>query len=133
MPPLPPNTDVAKVLNTDILVYPQDDDETIQNKINLAKVKEYLAEYLAEGGEVTDFLGHYHYQLSSAYTLRQAAHQEMLALLRDGDSDAAELYVLEANKILDKEGIMPISFTPEFAAFAKKRGEELRRAREQEE
>jgi hypothetical protein len=103
-----PREDLAKIFETDILVYDEDDEQTVAAKINVAKAKEYLKEYLEQGGTPDGFLTYYHDQLRAAHQEWMLARKQALDLIKAGDAEGALLYAEEQNKDFAKRGIKPI-------------------------
>jgi hypothetical protein len=108
LPRVPPREDFAKIFETDILVYDEDDEQTVAAKINVAKAKEYLKEYLEQGGTPDGFLTYYHDELRAAHQEWMLARKQALDLIKAGDAEGALLYVQEQNRAFAERGIKPI-------------------------
>ena len=111
-PPLPrlaQSEDIGKILESDIAVFDDDSEEAFAAKANVAYAKQVLRSYLAGGGTVETFLGHYQEQLVEASREWRAAQSNAARLLREGEPGEAELYVEEENQRLAEKGIKPIA------------------------
>lgn len=115
-PPLPrihAREDVAKVLNTDILVYDEDTQASVERKANVAHAKQLMKEYLAQGGKAEDFLDFFHKELTSAFDEWKEAQRQTMELSRSGDQEAAVKFAEEQNKKFEQRGmrqvIVPLS------------------------
>ena len=111
LPRVPPREDFAKIFETDILVYDEDDEQTVAAKINVAKAKEYLKEYLEQGGTPDGFLTYYHDELRAAHQEWMLARKQALDLIKAGDEELAARYVEAQNKVFAERGIKAI-FAP---------------------
>lgn len=109
---LPKGEDISKILNADIMVYDTDTEKQLEQKANVAKAKELLKEYLAQGGTAEQFLEHYHGILEQAAAERNAFQKQMIDLAKQGNLDAAYLYMDEANKTLSAKGYLLLKPTP---------------------
>ncbi len=109
---LPKGEDIAKMLQSDIIVYDTDTEKQIEQKANVAKAKEMLKEYLSKGGTTDQFVEYFHGVLEEAAAERSALQQQMFELAKKGDQDATTLFMEEANKTLGAKGYLLLKPTP---------------------
>lgn len=102
---LPMGEDIGEILNRPVDIFEDDDEKTVEIKENLAKMKEEMKQYIAEGGTAENFLLWYHNELSKDYEDWKAAQNYVVQLLKDGNLEEAEQYAAEANADLSKRGV----------------------------
>ena len=107
-------TNIIKILDTNITLYETDDETVAQQKANVAYAKQLLKEYLAAGGNTSDFLKFYHEQLTNAFEERRKAQQQFSEILKAGDEKGASDFFEEKNKALSEKGIAPLTVPPGF-------------------
>ena len=106
---LPMNENVEKMLAKDIALYDDDDEKVVESKENTARMKQELKKYIAEGGKPENFLAYYHAELTKAYDEWKGSQQYVVELLRAGDKQGAEKYVLEQNVKFQERGIREVA------------------------
>ncbi len=114
LPMLPPgeNENIGKILESNILVFDDDDERTQQEKENVAYAKQLLKAYLAEGGTTETFLKYYHDELTKAFEEWRDAQKKMMALVKAGDAEVVAEYIEAQNKDFEERGIRQITLPP---------------------
>lgn len=121
MPPLPhlsPNdeklNDDALLATTNVLVIYENDGAKLEGiKVDVADIKEQLAEIVAGGGNVADALNELRDYQNDGVKLRKKAIERINAI--EDDDEAADFFI-KVNKTLEAEGIAPIK--PEEVGFS---------------
>lgn len=112
-PPLPEiysREDIAKILDTDIVVYDTDDDNVNEIKVDVAQAKSFLKKFIADGGSMKEFIDYYQEEMAKAYREREAAQSYMMELINAGDEAGALAYFEEQNAAFTAKGIKPLQF-----------------------
>lgn len=112
LPRLPQGEDIGKILSSDITVYDDDDEKTVQIKTNVAHVKQAMKEYVDAGGDPQDFLQFYRDELQSAYNERREGQAELMRRLREEGAEKAQAFADERNRELEDKGIRPLMIPP---------------------
>jgi len=114
LPMLPPgeNENIGKILESNILVFDDDDERTQQEKENVAYAKQLLKAYLAEGGTTETFLKYYHDELTKAFEEWRDAQKKMMDLVKAGEAEVAAEYIEAQNKDFEERGIRQIKLPP---------------------
>lgn len=108
LPRLNQKEEFAKILERDLIVYDNDSEKSVIQKANVAQAKQMLKTYLAQGGNVEDFLSYYHTQLLEANRMWRTAQNEITALSKTGEPNEVRAYAQELNKKLAEKGIKSI-------------------------
>jgi hypothetical protein len=112
---LPPGeTNIHKIIETNIILYETDDEDTAEQKANVAYAKQLLKEYLKEGGGTKDFLKYYHEQLNLTFEERSTAQKQFYDLIKAGDETKATEFYEAQNKTLSEKGICPLTLPLRF-------------------
>lgn len=115
-PPLmnlsPADTNILKILDTPIVVFPEDDEATVERKKAVVQAKEALKEFIAQGGTPAQFVSYYHGKLREAFGEWREAHAYMNQLYRAGDTEGAMRYMQEKNHEFDQKGYKLLKPTP---------------------
>jgi len=108
--PIPPNieTEFAKALTNDIVLYEDDDERTVELKENIAAAKEQMREMVKQGQSVAEILTEYQNRANEEAALRRQAQLELNKLFRSGAVEEAQAYHDEVNQIFSELGITPI-------------------------
>lgn len=113
VPPLPIssnlNADFEQSLSNKIVVYDDDDEQTLAIKENVAAAKIQLLELVNEGKSVSKALQEYQDQTNQRYFLRIQAQNELSKLYKSGKKSDARRYMEEVNKVFTDSGIEPIT------------------------
>ena len=128
MPPPPPGmletseAEIAKALESDIVITEDDDEATVRTKESVALMKEELRKYLAAGGTAKDFF--------DALATRQVEEAEMVSVgrayviekLKSGDNEGALAAYKEVSGHLEKQGLhalrLPVKYRKQLEAIA---------------
>ena len=112
LPMLPIGEDIEKILDTDIAVYDDDDEKTVQAKVNVAKMKQSMKAFIKEGGDPQDFLTFYREELDMVHKERVEEQKELMRLYREGGGEQARAFADTRNKELGARGIRPLALPP---------------------
>lgn len=110
-PPLPRlhvKENVMDILNRDIVLYEEDNDLTAEKKANVARAKQLMKEYIAQGGKPEEFLAYFHNELKKSHTEWREAQVQAVSLFKSGDQEAAMKYFEETNRKFTDKGMKPI-------------------------
>ena len=130
-PPLlniPFGENLNEILNSDIVIYEDDDERTVAIKENCAQLKEEMKQYIADGGTPENFLAWYHNELSKDYNSWKDSQQYIVQLMKEGMIQEAEEYMEKANAELTKSGIRNVTIPDNLRKLAEKKLKELEQA-----
>ena len=114
LPMLPAGEDIVKILDTDIVLYDEDDEKTELIKTRVAEMKQQLKSYLGAGGSPQEFLQVYQKQLRDAHDEWRMSQSELVKRLRENDRADVAVFLDERNKELMARGIKPLIIPPAF-------------------
>jgi peptidyl-tRNA hydrolase len=113
IPPLPIagnlDKDFANSLTNTIVIYDDDDANTVSMKENVAAAKMQLLEAVKQGRSVAEVLQEYQNSANEKISARNEALQELTALYQSGKPEEAQAYLEKINKAFNDLGIAPIS------------------------
>ena len=112
LPMLPAGEDIGKILDTDIVLYDDDDEKAELVKTRVAEMKQHLKKYLEAGGSPQEFLQVYQKQLQDAHDEWRMSQSELAKRIREGDKAAAAVFLEARNKELQAKGIRPLVIPP---------------------
>jgi hypothetical protein len=112
LPMLPMVENIEKILNTDIVLYDDDDGRTEAVKANVAKMKQAMKAFVAEGGDPQEFLQFYQDELKAAHEEWRTSQAELMKKIREDDKRGAAVFLEERNKELEAKGIKPLAVPP---------------------
>lgn len=109
------NTDVEeevrKILETDIVIYEDDDEDTIAIKENVAALKQDLLKAIEEGYNASDVLNEMREDNNTRVRNRFRMQRELNMLVKSNMVDAAVEYFNAANKQLNDDCLPPLVFS----------------------
>lgn len=114
-PPLPDmggidlNRSLLIAITNDIVVYEDDDPETVAMKERIADMKNQLKEVVDAGGSVEAAILEYHDWVNENQRIRAGVISEYRRLVREASREEADAYIVEANKELEAEGIETVN------------------------
>ncbi|MDR2850167.1 MAG: hypothetical protein LBW77_06475 [Verrucomicrobiota bacterium] len=112
LPNLPMGEDIGKILDTDIVLYDDDDAKTEAAKTNVAKMKLAMKAFVAEGGDPQDFLKFYQGELQTAHEEWRGGQAELMRVFRESGAEPARAFAEERNRELEARGIKPLFLPP---------------------
>lgn len=117
MPPLPPMGSEEKIMKAfafaitnDIVVYDDDDEKTVAFKEQVALFKNEIAEIVKNGGSITNVVAEYTSWVNQKKEMRKDVILEYRRLSKEVSKESADLFLIEANKDLEAEGVEPVNF-----------------------
>ncbi len=128
--------EIMAILKTDIVIYEDDDEETVAAKERTAQIKQEAIKYIEEGGSFNQFLRAYADVVREEQETRKDVEDEMHRILVDEGEEAAQAYLAEANPKLAEMGIKEVvinEFTLFFADQERKRKLEEAQQKQEEE
>ena len=117
--------DFKKSLEAPVEVLETDTDEEKAVKMELEGFKQELAERMKEGESVVALLEDLQAQVNYAAEEHALARRSLYALIKEGDFDAAEIFLEKTNKRFEEEGILKLHVPEKLKIKAiKEHGEE---------
>ncbi len=101
--------EIMAILKTDIIIYEDDDEETVAAKERTAQVKQEAIKYIEEGGTFNQFLRAYADAVREEQETRKDVQEEMKRILFSEGEEAAQAYLDEANPKLEEMNIKPVT------------------------
>jgi gas vesicle protein len=112
LPPLPVAPDIDrkmdKALKTSIVVYDDDDEKTFNQKATVAKIKDELTKYVAEGNSVSSFVANMEKVHNEIASIRNEAQAIAEKLYNEGKTEEAQKFADETNKEFIEAGVKEI-------------------------
>ena len=110
VPPLDPGemANIGAILDRANEVVEEDTPDTMERKKMVELAKQELKQYIAQGGNASEFLHYYHQQLVTAYELRMDASRVVREYARDAAPEDVRKFLKETNKVLADKGIGPV-------------------------
>lgn len=106
-------TEFMIAITNDIIIYDDDDEKTVEFKEKVADVKNQLAQIVADGGSITNALKEYENWIAENKQIRDSVIKEYKRLKAEVSQEAADEYIVEANKELEAEGIETVNLGKE--------------------
>lgn len=116
--------ELRKILSTDIVVYDDDDDETVADKEAVAALKQEILAAISEGHSAADILNHMREDNNARVRNRVKMQRELNTLMKSNMVDEAMAYFNEANSRLSEDCLPPLVFDESnFPSKVQKQGE----------
>jgi len=112
--PISPDFDreFTESLKNMIEIYETDTPEEENHKIAVGWMKDELRKLAETGSSPAQLIAEYRQQLNELAALRLELQRQLAAFMKAGDNDAAELFLVEANKMLESYGAKPLILPP---------------------
>lgn len=100
--------DFLKSLEASVEIMPTDTDEEIAIKQEVEGWKQYLKEQMDAGVPLAELMDDLKAQVNLAAEEHASARRRLYQLVKEGNIDAAMIYLDEANKDFEERGILPL-------------------------
>ena len=105
--------DLKAALNEETTIDPEDGEERVALKRQLAAVKKELRHLLAQGGDLAEILSQTRAELQDLGVYKSQLEQQIVEFQNEGDEktdEDVEAFVMAANLMLEEKGIEPFHF-----------------------